>query len=158
MHPLPDSATLGEAKQWLRAHIEEGAPCPCCTQFAKVYRRRIHGSQARVLISLYREYGALYGYLPDIRLAIGIQANDEPMLRHWDLIVEEPSERSDGGRAGWWRLTELGLAWVKGEASVPKFAVMYDNRRLRLDGPPTTIRDALGTKFNLAELMGWDLT
>ena len=34
--------TLDEAKAWLRDQVDDGAHCPCCGQFAKVYKRRIH--------------------------------------------------------------------------------------------------------------------
>ena len=39
-----DGMTLGEARDWLRERIEDGEECPCCRQFAKVYRRRLYAT------------------------------------------------------------------------------------------------------------------
>ena len=58
-----------------------------------------------------------------------------------------------GGRAGWWRLTEQGSAFVQGLMKVQKYAKIYDSRLLKLDGELVTIRDVLGSRFNYDELM-----
>lgn len=37
--PPAGTDTLDQARDWLRANVDEGAHCPLCTQHAKVYRR-----------------------------------------------------------------------------------------------------------------------
>ena len=81
-------------------------------------------------------------------------SNEEPKLRYWGLLEEELELRPDGGRAGWWRVTELGEWFVLKEATVPRYARIYDNRCLSLVGDQVSITDALGTKFNYDDLMG----
>lgn len=142
--------TLDQAKAWLRRHVEEGAHCPCCGQMAKVYPRRIHSSMARALIKMYRAPGA-WVRLTDI--LEHRQIVDAAKLRYWGLIEEEQERRPDGGRAGWWGVTEAGRAFVEGRATVTKYARIYDGRCLRMTGPEVGITDALGDAFDYDELM-----
>ena len=55
--PPSDGETLGGARDWLRDRVEKGAKCPCCGQFAKVYRRTITSGMARALFMIWHEGG-----------------------------------------------------------------------------------------------------
>lgn len=148
-HPAPDW-TLAEAKDWLRERVDHGAHCPCCTQHAKIYRRKLNSRMAWGLIRLYRATdGTEWGHLPTIA-GDGCEVGK---LRYWGLVIEEAEARPDGGRSGWWQLTGNGRAFVKGRLAVPKYARIYDGRCLGLRGEPVTIRDCLGERFNYDELM-----
>ncbi|QPX62164.1 hypothetical protein PBI_INDLOVU_49 [Mycobacterium phage Indlovu] len=144
-------ATIGEGRDWLEARMyDEGAECPCCTQNVKVYRRKITASMARVLIDMHRDHGTGWVHLPSIRSA----GQDEVLTRHWGLIERDAEVRPDGStRTGWWRLTPLGVAWVTGRETVAKYAVIYDNRCLELEGDAVTITDSLGDRFDYGDLM-----
>ena len=147
--PMPDW-TLEEAKDWLRERLDHGADCPCCTQRAQVYRRKLNSRMARGLIALYLATGGRdYGHLPTIA-GDGCEVGK---LRYWGLVVEEPEARPDGGRAGYWKLTPDGVDFVRGRLRVPKYARIYDGRRLGLRGEPVDIRDCLGSPFHYDELM-----
>lgn len=154
-----DDMTLGEARDALRElAMHGGAKCPCCRQLAKVYRRNLTSVAARAVTALYRDHGLTFGHMPTVarhRLPdVAHQGGYLVLGAHWDLIEEERELRPDGGRAGWWRVTDLGEAWVRGHATVPKYAHVYDGRCLRVDGEQVTIEDALGARFSYAELMG----
>ncbi len=142
--------TLAEAQDWLRERIDEGAACPCCTQFAKVYRRKINSGQARSLIRMWRRCGTDWCHVPT---EIGARSREEGKLAYWDILEEETERRDDGGRAGWWRITDLGSRFVLDQIRLPKYARIYDGRCLGLIGEPQGIRDALGTKFDYRGLM-----
>lgn len=149
-----DGMTLGEARDLLRTLVDEGHACPCCTQYAKVYRRKVHVSMAVGLISLFRMFGREFGDLQAARKERGATDNrEESKLRYWGLVEEEPTLRPDGGRSGWWRVTSLGEEWVRNSAAIPKYARIYDGRCLQLLGESVWITDALGTKFDYRELM-----
>ena len=148
-HRFPDAATLGEARAWLRLHVDKGERCPCCTQFAKVYRRKINAGMARALIRMCR-LGATEDY---IHTATAIVCHEVAQLSWWGLISEEPIERPDGGRAGWWKVTPLGERWAHNRARVAKFVHIYDSRVLGLDDTEQwSVVDALGKRFDLEEL------
>lgn len=145
--------TLEDAQDWLRENVDDGARCPCCTQFAKVYRRKINAGMARALVIMWSLNGTDWFYLPDITHKW--QGRDESNLRHFGLIEEAGERRPDGTRKGWWHVTNLGASFVRGHTSIAKYARIYDGRCLGLDETETvTIHDALGDRFRLDELMG----
>jgi hypothetical protein len=83
-------------------------------------------------------------------------AGDHAKLRYWGLIEESREVVPDHGRtSGWWRITELGEQFVKCEVDVPRHALIYDGRLLRLDADQgrITIRTALGKRFDYQTLM-----
>lgn len=157
-------ATVGQARDWLEARMYgEGAECPCCTQFVKVYRRKLNAGMGRVLIKLWHKAGLEWTYLPHVDYAEGQtevravgHSGEMCMTRFWGLIEPLPNtERNDGStRVGWWRMTPLGRDFVGGVVQVQKYAIMYAGRCLELDGPMVGIRDVLGDKFDYSELMG----
>ncbi|OYN81720.1 hypothetical protein [Mycolicibacterium sphagni] len=153
--------TLDAARDWLRDRVDDGEECPCCRQFAKVYKRKLNAGMARVLIAMYRKAGTDWTYLPHVDLKDGEKrrtvghSGEMCMTRYWGLIEAYPdTKREDGSsRVGWWRLTPLGVEFVLGRTQVPKYARVYSSRCLGLTGDPVSITDALGTKFNYADLM-----
>lgn len=151
-------ATLADAKQWLRERLADGAKCPCCTQLAKAYRRPLHASMAAKLLRFYRAYGTGWG--SRVELTGGQAEGDFAKLRYWKLVEESRERRSDGGRAGWWRVTERGERFCAGALRLPRYVVVYDGRAVHLPGGTTfegaliDIDAALGKAFNYADLMG----
>lgn len=143
-------ATLAEAREGLEDQLDAGTVCPCCDQFAKVYRRSINSSMARSLITLWNKSGGAPAYIPDV---VGSRSREESKLRYWSLVEEAPMQRSDGGHAGWWRITDSGVDWIHGRVKVAKYAHVYNGKLLRLGGPQVGIADALGSHFDLRELL-----
>jgi hypothetical protein len=150
-HPVfSDDMTLGEARAKLREYVNDGHPCPCCKQMAKVYERRINRAMARTLATLYRWGGEDYTHGP----SLPGDTHEISQLQWWGLIEEERTERrDDGGRRGYWRITRKGIAWLAGRTTVPKYARVYDGRVLALVGDPVSHREALGAKFDYDDLM-----
>lgn len=139
--------TLGDARDWLRDRVQDGAKCPCCTQFAKVYRRKLHAGMAVALIHMYRHRDADNKF--DITTHMVTRPGDTSKLRYWELI-----ERDDDDPEGVYRITLLGRLFVEHSATVPSHAEIYDGRLLKVDGEQITITQALGKKFDYPELMG----
>lgn len=143
--------SVEDAQDWLRANLDEGARCPVCTQFARVYRRKITSPMARGLIKQFRLVGEEYAHSATL---VASETHEFSQLAWWGLIEEMPERREDGGRAGWWRITPRGRWFVLNSGSLPKYACIYDGRVLRLDeDEEASIVDALGTKFDYRELM-----
>ena len=148
---LPPDTSLAEAQAWLRERLEEGAPCPLCTQRAQKYRRKITGTSAAALIKMWRAGGTDFVHVPTV---LGRKQADEAKMVYWGLIEEETILRPDGGRAGWWRVTDLGVDWIEGRVKMAAYAVVYDSRCLGLEpGEMVTIQEALGKRFDFAALM-----
>jgi hypothetical protein len=153
----PDlDGSLRDAQDWLRERLDEGEHCPCCTQFAKVYRRRLTSSSARALIGMYNK--ARLDWVDVPRLGVLTSGRgDECKARYWGLIEPYPDAvREDGSsRVGLWRLTPAGEQFVLNKSLIPKHALVYDTRLLSLDDRDgqVSIVDCLGKKFNYRELM-----
>lgn len=148
---LRNDASLAEAKAWLRERVEDGEICPCCKQRAQVYERTINAGMAISLITMYKAAGKDFQHVPT---TVGGKSREEGKLRYWGLVEEERRVRPDGGRAGFWRVTDAGEAFLFRRLAVVKWARVYAKQVLKLHGPRWTIDDALGTKFDYAELMG----
>jgi hypothetical protein len=145
--------TLEEARQQLGDALEEGTRCPVCDQHAQVYRRSIHAGMARALVLMYREHGTEWQDKTETLKGIGSAARDESLLRYWLLLEEHPGPREDGGRAGWWRVTSLGKAFVVAGLRVQKYALVYNGSCLGFEGDRVSIHHCLGKRFNLARLL-----
>lgn len=148
---LPDDTPLGEARVWLiDGALAGGVKCPCCGQRAQVYRRTINSGMAKSLASMYAQRGTEWINVPD---DVGARSREEGKLRYWGLVTEEGTPRTDGGRNGWWRVTEAGERFVLGQATVPKYALVYDGNCLGLVGDEVRIEDCVKDKFNLRKLL-----
>ena len=144
--------TLEEAQAWLRERVDDGATCPCCRQFAKVYRRSIHSSMAAMLCKCYRRHKQEWFYLPDE--GSERQTTDAAKMRYWGLMTPMEGKREDGSkRIGWWKLTERGVRFARREIVIPKYVRIYAGRCLGPTGDPVTIVDCLGDRFSYEALM-----
>lgn len=144
--------TLADARAWLGDQLQRGgAVCPCCSQLAKIYKRKLNSNMARTLIIGYRTVGLAWFHAPT---TVG-DRGELAKLRYWGLVEEEQTLRADGGRAGWWRVTSKGEQFILGRIELPAHALVYDGELLRLDESDGLIgiRAALGEKFSYQELM-----
>jgi len=155
-------------RAWLQGRIDDGVICPCCDQFAKVYRRSISGPMVLTLIAMYHvsreREGCSNGLGPWIHIERDIndagrtakRSRDYAKLRHWGLIEPHPhnaAARPDKSSAGLWRITSPGVNYVEGDLCVPKYALVYNNEGRGFDGDILSIEDSLGKNFNYGELM-----
>jgi len=147
--------TLARAKRDLQAGLADGTHCPCCGQRAQLYHRALNSGMAAALVVLTRE--SLPGewvHKPTVLRGLGASARDEALLRYWELLEDSLEVREDGGKNGWWRVTPKGRAFVEDPSmTVPKYVNVYSGQSHGLDGPPITIVDALGQRFNYGELL-----
>lgn len=151
------NATIGEAREWLETVMyDDGDECPCCTQFVKVYRRKISALGAASLCLIAREHGTEWVDLPAVagRLHRRAGGGDEAKLRYWGLIEPQPGALPASTRTGIWRLTQDGIAFARGQLAVQKYARVFNGFCLDLVGPKILVTDALGEHFDYRELMG----
>lgn len=142
LFPGPDRLSI--ARAWVHANREEGVRCPCCDQYAKTYKRKFNSGLAYALIQIARAFPVGKPFLTKMVTTI----HDPGMARHWGLLERVPDTAA-------WRLTQDGLDFVLHRIEIEKFAVIYNNKLLRLDDSEwVDIRKALGDKFDYEELMG----
>lgn len=145
--------TLAEAKKATFARAVKGTHCPCCGQNVKVYRRNLNRSMAWALIYMYRKYGQGWVHVPSTGHLARL-GGDWAKMAFWGVIEEKDEQKDDGNpHAGYWRLTALGSRFVLGQR-LKKYVYIYNNQDLQQPSPETvSIREALGKKFDYAELM-----
>jgi hypothetical protein len=153
---IDESRTLRDARQWLRARMEDGAHCPCCTQLAKVYTRKLNSAMARDLIWLVRMSAVSTDGWVDIAIAPKCfhASRELAKLVYWELIEMLNGQPVGGARTtGIWRPTDSGVRFARGRIAVPSHVRIYDGRRLSFDNTRIiTIRQALGEHFDFNEL------
>ena len=146
--------TLAEVRALVREHLQPGMPaidCPACGQRVKRYKYKLDSGMARALVKL-GVYDDFYpGQMMDYRNRFaGGEARKHSLLRHWGLI--ERADHRTGKRAGFWRITPAGHEFLGG-SEVPWAIWHFNDHCLGFTQEQTTIRRALGDKFNLEELL-----
>jgi hypothetical protein len=163
--PWPKApGTIETAREFVRIRLDEGVQCPCCGQHAQRYYRTLNSGMARWLIVL----GKLTALKDEwastaqvIQHAARLQSfgsslgsGESPsLLPCWGLIESQPNDDPKKKASGLWRPTERGRAFAAGMITVPKTAVVYNNKLERLEGVMITIKEALGSKFSYEDLM-----
>jgi hypothetical protein len=155
---MKDEQTLGEARQHLRDHWEEGTPCPCCRQLVKQYKRKLNSAMAYGLILVSRAkaddgWVHIERYFKSLNIPSSIRG-DMSKLKFWGLLEAKEGEREDGStRLGFYRITDKGRQFVNGQISVQERVKLFNQKFYGFDGDEITIKQALGSKFDYNELM-----
>lgn len=152
--------TLEEAKQFLRENWEKGAPCPCCTQYVKQYKRKLNSGMAYVLIAIYNIDKTLeddhYFEMAKVLVSKGIGGInlEYAKLAYWGLTEAQPGNDDPTKRtSGMWRITDRGRRFVEGKIAIPKHVKTFNSKFYGYSDETITIREALGEKFDYEELM-----
>lgn len=157
--------TVEAAKQFLRDNREEGAICPCCDQYVRLYRRKITSAMAYGLILPHRRsinFGDHWihveNYLKSLNDIPASIRGDIAKLRHFGLIEAKQEDREDGSsRNGYYRMTGRGMSFVRDTLSVPEAVFIYNNKVEGHSEDQINIHGALGNKFNYDELMNGEI-
>ncbi len=148
--------TLAETRKWLFERVDDGETCPCCAQHAQRYKRKLNTGMARAIIALYWQTEdkppGTWVRVPSLIRELRVSP-ELGKLKWWGLAEDQVSSSADKKASGLWRLTETGVLFVRGKVQVPRYAIVYNNHLEKLVGEPTSIRFALGDRFNYEELM-----
>lgn len=155
MEKPTDTTTLAEARIWLQYLLEKGQVCPCCKQFAKIYKRPIYGTMAKHLINLYWASHIADGAYCHISSFCPKHPGDFAKLVYWGLVEEKPKDEDNTSTrtSGFWKITEKGKQFVLNQISIPSHIRLYDGKLLGTTGQQVTIKDVLGKDFDYDELM-----
>lgn len=144
--PDPNTVTVARVRSAIEKRLRDGEPakCPCCGRVAQVRRGHITPSMAKTLLRIYRAsprepFSCRDQFVRD-------RNGDYAKLRHWGLL-------RPAGKAGWWRLTRLGRAFVRGEVEVPATALTYNRKLVGLTGESISFRERLASRSEDSEGM-----
>lgn len=151
--------TLEQAATHVRQGLSNGVECPCCEQLCKLYHRSLYAAPVAALCRLYRLSGGwsgVYYHMRDIGTPTS-GGGDFSKLKYWDLIQPSPpAEHSDPKTksAGYWLLTDKGVAFVEGKTKLQKSCYVYNNKVREFEGSFVSVHDALNGKFDYADVTG----
>jgi hypothetical protein len=150
--------TVSEAKEILSNELDKGTYCIVCSQHAQRYWRVIYGYQAYLMIMLYRltvdQPSKQWFHVTEIHRTKGFSDGSFAKLRYWGLVqgkTKDPNE--DKRTSGYWQITDRGVRYVLRKVRLKKYAVTYNERCEKYDGPYVGIEESLGKKFSYTELM-----
>jgi len=83
-------------------------------------------------------------------------SGDYAKLRFWGLIEAHDVRTIIVNASGYWKITKDGKDFVTGKTSVQKYALVYNNQCLGMDGPLVTIQQCFGKKFDYRQQV-WDV-
>jgi hypothetical protein len=84
---------------------------------------------------------------------------DGTRWKAWELAEEDPRRKEDGGRSGYWRLTDPGIAFLANELEIWKYIWTYNNAVIKYSGPPymtmqtVSVVEALGKNFHYGKML-----
>jgi hypothetical protein len=155
---------LEEIRGAFRKQLLKGkhVKCPCCDRKVKIYRRKLNAGMALLMLWAYRYTenkrpagGWIHVSKVLLKGKVNAVAQEYSKLRFWGLL--EPADEGSSA-SGYWRVTEAGSRFARGETRIPRHAIVYDNNLLELDNSElASIRGALGDKFDFDELMRGDV-
>lgn len=157
--------TLQQAKDFLRTNFKKGCKCPACGQTVKLYSRKINSGMALFLIGLYRLEIRHQESMPGMvgreffsnkqvmnEMNLTVTSLDYSVLKHFGFIEARVSEAGKKD-SGYWRLTQQGINFTQGNIDTAKHVFLYNNKAQGYSDEKTTIKQALGDKFDFDELM-----
>ena len=149
---------LLEARDHVARNREDGVFCPCCGSYCKVYSRKLYGKIAYFLWWLVKAYeNDPRWYHIDEALAeltlLGARG-DYHKLHYWGLIEAKKDVDPEEKDPGYWRPTQVGIDFVYCRLRLPEIALVYMNKVIGWSEKMVDMAEALGKKWNYAELMG----
>jgi hypothetical protein len=154
-----DGMSLEEAKQALKASLDDGLRCPCCDKYARRYRRAFNSTMARSLCWLSHASGLVadgWVHVPSTAPRWLIRSNQLATVRWWGLVErseEEPEPRLK--HHGMWRPTPKGIEFAWGRTTIPRRAVTYDGKVIGHEGDEIYVGELAGKNFDYEEMMRW---
>lgn len=145
--------TLLDARRYVQNKREEGVFCPCCGQYAKTYRRKLNSEMALWLIWLVKQFKLKPDDWVDVKTA-PLRGGDYGKLIHWGLAAQCLNTDKTKRTSGLWKPTEKGIHFSQRRVRVPSHVYLYNNEVLGFRDTLIDIEEALGERFDYAELMG----
>lgn len=134
---------------WNKAIEAEGAFCPCCGKWGKVYKTKLSQHLALCLRWMFVHGDEADGWV-DVQNKGPrwmLKSKTYPLLEHWDLI------ESKATRSGIWRVTLKGQDFVQGLINLPNAVHIYDNKVWGFEADEVSFRQCFGNHFDFDEMM-----
>jgi len=165
--PTPEE--ICRVQRFFAGNLEDGTDCPCCTRHAKRQYRPLGCGPARWLIEIvYLSDDGQAVHTGEIIKALkgnNVSGSDATSVLPLYGMIEPapdpkeglnpppPSKARTKRTSGFWKPTKLGRAFALNKIKVPAKVVTCLGVPESFEGDPVSIHDALGKKFDYAEIM-----
>ena len=150
---INNESSLLDVKQYLNENYKNGCYCPACKQRVQLYKRKLASTMAFALIRFVvhqRKNGnqfTKFSSILDNENVTPTQRADWQKLAYFRLIQPNPD------KSAMYKVTQQGFDFVKGNILMPKYANVMNAKVYGYAMDQITIHQALGTKFNLDDLL-----
>lgn len=145
--------TIVEAKQHLEDNKEKGVECPCCERMYKVWRKKPISTAVASMIRLHRLQGESDNYVHLDKFNVVKKDRNFNQLVNWKLVEPQKNDDENKRASGYWRLTEAGKEFVKGNLTIKKYVFTLNNKVIGYSTERVSVSGCLGKKFSYIELM-----
>lgn len=135
-------------EKWSDSIMGDGAFCPCCGKWGKVYKYKLSEHLALCLrwIVVHGDHNG-WANVQNTAPRWMLKSKTYPLLAHWQLI--EPQ----GKRSGVWKATVKGRMFADGQTTEPSAVYIYDNSNWGFSSEEVSFRGCFGKHFDFDELM-----
>lgn len=165
IEPEEPKDTLKEARDefWDGLYAGKQVHCPCCDKDGKVHPVTMQSTLVLILFWLYRQHllnPGCWKHVPTEAPRWVIEQNAVGKLLLWGLVDRMPNEGANEDTAkkclGTYRINQGGIHFLRGEWTVDRAAMTYNDTILWWDERPITVHEALTEKFDYAALIRGD--
>lgn len=153
-------SSLRQCKAELAEKWHAGIKCPCCQQQVKLWPTILNAGIVSPLVTVYAN---IWHASPAVFVHIDRHMESHRLhtshthakARWWGLLEASGAGLTDGNpHSGCYRLTEKGIAFIRGTERVSERVLLFNNRFFGFDGRTDwSVVDALGKAFNYDEMM-----
>lgn len=155
---MPLFSQLNVVKERFWSFLKEGGTsnCPVCGRFSHFNRFRINKAMIDDMIGLARyqiksEFDE--GWVHHSRF-LTRRSRDFYNLKRWGLVEPKPNDtEKDQPTSGYWRITEKGVDFMRGEMSVPTYAFVFDDKVQGWSTEEVDIHQIRGDQFSYEEML-----
>jgi hypothetical protein len=152
---MSDEHLLILKAHWKEAIENEGACCPVCNRWGKIYGRSINKTMAYSLVWLASTKSDEDGWVdvPNSGNLRILRSNQLPTLRWWNLVERKEGGENKTKHSGFWRTTLMGKDFVHGRIQVPEKVFTYDAEVIAVSDKQTYIWQCFKKQFDYQEVM-----
>lgn len=140
--------------------------CPVCDSIVHLYSFNITELTAKGFIMFCELYlkknynpnftfkdlnGKVWVHTKDYFEDIGLTQNVRggfTKLKYFGLIEKYYDKDGDNPRNGYWKVTQKGIDFYKGNIKIPKFVYTYNDKAIEFSEDTIELKDTWGTKFD----------
>lgn len=142
-------------QQWRHAIENDGAHCPVCDRWGRIYARGINKTMARSLMWLCQAIKDKDGWVdvPSNAPRWLVRSNQLATLRWWSLVERRGNDDPKNKHSGMWRATKLGVDFVHGLKKIPEKVYTYNGEVETVSQNLVHISECFQDYFNYEQIM-----